>query len=149
MKTSDTEILEADFELGYTYTRTLGETIGKFLAALKEKQLYGIRAADGKVIFPPTEYDPRDSSTLHEFVPIDETGTVAAWTWIDNTRPHHNVDKPFAFALIKLNGADTPFLHRLYADDPATIRAGMAVSVQWREKTTGSINDIDGFIGTA
>lgn len=146
MKASDTEILEADFELGYTYTRTPGETIGKFFAALRERQLYGIRAADGTVIFPPTEYDPRDSESLNEFVPVQPEGEVVAWTWVEQPRPHHNQPRAFAFALLKLDGADTPFLHRLYVDSAEELSAGMPVKVQWAEQTQGNINDIHGFV---
>ena len=38
MAKTENEILEADFELGFTYTRTPGAIMGKFLAALKQQQ---------------------------------------------------------------------------------------------------------------
>src|SRR5574340_842939 len=98
-------ILSAEFELAFTYTRTPGPIIGKFLAALRERQLYGIRGSDGRVLFPPTEYDPTSGADLHDFARVAEEGSVVAWTWISQPRPHHLVQEPFAWALVKLDGA--------------------------------------------
>ncbi len=146
MTTMETEILEADFQLGFTYTRSPGEIMGKFLAALKQQQLYGIKANDGKVLFPPTEYDPRNSDALNDFVPVKETGTLLYWTWIEKPRDHHMIDQPFAFGLVQLDGADTPFLHRVFADSADALSRGMQVKLQWEENRVGAITDIRGFI---
>ena len=146
MTSTENEILEADFGLGFTYTRSPGVIIGKFLAALKQKRLYGIRRTNGDVLFPPTEYDPLTSADLDEFVAVEPNGEVVSWTWLEQAREHHEVDGPFAFALIKLDGADTPFLHRLFCDDPASIKAGMKVTIQWEDETCGAITDIRGFV---
>lgn len=136
------EILSADFELGFTYTRTPGPIIGKFLAALQQRQLYGIRASDGRVLFPPTEYDPMTGADLHDYAPVGEEGAVVAWTWIPTPRPHHLLRKPFAWALIKLDGADTPFLHMLECDSEADIHPGLRVRVRWSDEPRGAITDI-------
>lgn len=146
MTSTENEILEADFGLGFTYTRSTGVIIGKFLAALKQKRLYGIRRTNGDILFPPTEYDPLTSADLDEFVAVEPHGEVISWTWLEQPREHHEVDSAFAFALIKLDGADTPFLHRLFCDDPANIKAGMKVTIQWQDETCGAITDIRGFV---
>ena len=70
MTVPENSLLEADFELGFTYTRSPGIIIGKFLAALKQKKIFGIRANDGSVLFPPTEYDTRSAESLNDFVPL-------------------------------------------------------------------------------
>jgi len=145
MQTGDTTILEADFELGFTYTRSPGVIMGKFLAALQHRELYGIRGSDGKVLFPPTEYDPRTADTLHDFVPVADTGRLVAWTWIAQPRAHHGVTGPFAFALVQLDGADTPFLHRLFCGSETQLKTGLRVKVQWSEERRGCITDIHGF----
>jgi len=146
MANSHNEILEADFELGFTYSRSPGIIIGKFLAALKQKQLYGIRGSDGSVLFPPTEYDPRNSAALDDFVPLKATGKLLYWTWIEEPRAHHNIDQPFAFGMVQLDGADIPFLHRVFANDAALLSSGMSVEVQWAAETVGAITDIHGFV---
>ena len=142
----DNEVLEAEFEVGYTYTRSPGVIIGKFLAALKQQQIYGIRGSDGRVLFPPTEYDPISSESLDDFVPLESTGEVVSWTWIAEPRAHHGIDHPFAFALIKLDGADVPFLHRLFCSSESQIAAGLKVKVDWSAERVGMITDIRGFV---
>lgn len=146
MTTQKNQILEADFQLGFTYTRSPGNIMGKFLAALKQRQLYGIRAGDGKVLFPPTEYDPRNSDALDDFVPVKDTGKLLYWTWIEKPRDHHMIEHPFAFGMVQLDGADTPFLHRIFADSADALSAGMPVQVQWEENRVGAITDIRGFV---
>jgi uncharacterized OB-fold protein len=139
------DILSAEFELGFTYTRTPGPVIGKFLAALQQQRLYGIRGSDGRVVFPPTEYDPLTGADLHDYAPVGEEGTVVAWTWVQNPRRHHLLRQPFAWALIRLDGADTPFLHMLVAQSESTIQPGLRVRVRWADKRRGAITDIAWF----
>lgn len=136
------EILNAEFELGFTYTRTTGPIIGRFLAALQQRRLYGIRGSDGRVLFPPTEYDPLTGADLHDYAPVGDEGTVVAWTWVSTPRPHHLSRTPFAWALIQLDGADTPFLHMVVADSDADIHPGLRVSVRWADERRGAITDI-------
>ena len=149
MSSPDNQILEADFDLGFTYTRSPGLIIGKFLAALQQKRLYGIRRSNGEILFPPTEYDPISAASLDQFVAVEGTGTVVSWSWVSQPRAHHDVEAPFAFALIQLDGADTPFLHRLFCDSAEQISAGMRVSIQWAKETRGAITDIHGFVPLA
>jgi len=139
------EILSAEFELGFTYTRTPGPVIGKFLAALREQRLYGIRGSDGRVLFPPTEYDPLTGADLHDFVPVGHEGAVIASTWVHTPRRHHLLRQPFAWALIKLDGADTPFLHMVLANSEAVMQSGLHVRVHWADARRGAITDIAWF----
>jgi hypothetical protein len=55
---SQPEILNQAFELGYTYTRSTGPVVGRFLTELKKRNIVGIKASDGRVVVPPMEYDP-------------------------------------------------------------------------------------------
>ena len=71
---SDKEILKADFELGFTYTRSTGPVIGHFLTELQKCKIYGIKGSDGKVIVPPAEYDPVTGETLKEFIEVSDSG---------------------------------------------------------------------------
>jgi uncharacterized OB-fold protein len=138
-------ILSAEFELGFTYTRTPGPIIGKFLAALKQQRLYGIRGRDGRVLFPPTEYDPLTGEDLRDYAPVGEAGTVVAWTWVSIPRSHHLLREPFAWALIKLDGADTPFLHMVVSESGTDLHPGTRVRVRWAEERRGAITDIAWF----
>ena len=54
-------------------------------------------------------------------------------------------DRPFAFAMIKVDGTDTGMIHVLTATSPDEISTGMRVVPKWREERTGRIDDIEGW----
>jgi len=139
---SEPQYLEKDFQLGYTYTRTTGPVIGRFLGGLKRRRIYGIRGVRGDVIVPPVEYDPRTAVALHELVEVAATGSVETWTWVAVPSPKHPVDRPFAWALIRLDGADTPMLHAVDTGDPARLAEGLRVRARWADQPRGHITDI-------
>jgi uncharacterized OB-fold protein len=136
------EILTKPFELGYTYTRSTGPLIGRFLTGLRDGRIHGVRGSDGSVIVPPAEYDPVTTATLSELVPVAETGTVTTWCWVKQPTSHHLLQHPFAFALVKLDGADVPLLHMVDAGEESAMRTGMRVKVRWAAERSGSITDI-------
>lgn len=91
---------------------------------------------------PPTEYDPLTSEPLDEFVEVAESGVVTTWAWVPSPRKNQPLDRPFAWALVRLDGADTAILHAVDAGDESRMRTGMRVRVRWRESTAGEIQDI-------
>ena len=135
--------------LEYPYTRSVGPVIGRFFGGLLERKIEGVRTAAGKVLVPPTEYDPETSEPLSEFVEVGQSGVVTAWAWVASPREKHPLDKPFAWALVRLDGADTALLHVVDAGDEASMATGMRVSVRWREERTGEIQDIECFVPEA
>ena len=139
------EVLVATHVLEYPYTRSVGSVIGRFLAGLREQRIEGIRASDGRVLVPPTEYDPETGEELSEFVEVGTSGVVTTWTWLPEARANNPLDKPFAWALIKLDGADTPMLHAVDAGDESRMKTGMRVRARWREERIGNIRDIECF----
>ena len=68
---------------------------------------------------PSAEYDPVTYEPLAEMVPVSAVGTVVSWTWQPEPLEGQPLDRPFAWALIKLDGADTPLLHAV--DAPAAL----------------------------
>ena len=142
MAERDGELLKASYDLEYTYHRSVGPVIGRFLTGLREKRLEGIVGSDGKVIVPPTEYDPKTSAPLDQFVEVGSAGVVTTWAWVSEPREKHPLDRPFAWALIKLDGADTALLHAVDAGDESRMSTRMRVRVRWRDETEGHIRDI-------
>ena len=57
-------------------------------------------------------------------------------------RQRHPLGHPFAWALVRLDGADTSMLHALDAGDPERMATGMRVRVRWRPERVGEIQDI-------
>ena len=138
----DGELLSQDFELGFTYTRSTGPVVGRFLGALRERQILGVRGSDGQVIVPPMEYDPKTAEALSEFVAVGSDGAVQTWCWVDPAHDKHPLDQPFAWALIRLDGADVPMLHAVAAPSLEAMATGMRVRARWAEERRGHITDI-------
>lgn len=138
------EVLVAPNILEYPYKRTVGAVIGRFLTGLRDGRIEGIRTTDGRVLCPPVDYDPVTSETLSDdaFVAVGDHGVVTTWTWVGRPREEHPLDHPFAFALIRLDGADTAMLHAVDAGGAAEMATGMRVKARWRESREGSITDI-------
>jgi uncharacterized protein len=141
----DTQVLTALHVLEYPYKRSVGPVIGRFLTGLRDRKLEGIRGSDGRVIVPPVEYDPQTAAELSEFVAVGPAGVVTTWAWIAEPRPNNPLQKAFAWALIRLDGADTALLHAVDAGDETKMTTGMRVKPRWREERTGHILDIECF----
>jgi uncharacterized OB-fold protein len=142
---SESEVLTALHVLEYPYKRSVGPVIGRFLTGLRDKRFEGIRGSDGRVLVPPVEYDPQTAEELGEFVDVGPSGVVTTWAWITQPRPNNPLGKPFAWALIKLDGADTSLLHAVDAGGDSAMKTGMRVRPRWREERTGHILDIECF----
>lgn len=143
----DTESLVAPNILEYPYSRTVGPVMSRFFTGLRQGRIEGIRLPDGRVLVPPTEYDPSTGESLPEdFVPVGPGGNVTTWSWVSTPRPKHPMNRPFAWALIKLDGADTAMLHVIDAGDESKMATGMRVTVKWRDERVGEIQDIACFV---
>jgi len=134
--------LSAPYALEYTYRRSVGPVIGRFLTSLREGRIEGVRTSSGKVIVPPLEYDPESGEPTVEFVLVGDAGVVTTWAWVSEPRPGQPLDRPFAWALIKLDGADTAMLHAVDAGDAGRMATGMRVRARWKETRAGEIQDI-------
>ncbi|MEY2465035.1 MAG: uncharacterized protein QOH64_3173 [Acidimicrobiaceae bacterium] len=142
----DSELLTAPLIIEYPFTRTTGPVIGAFLTGLREGILVGSKASDGRVLVPPMEYDPVTSEPLTEIVEVGPAGVVTTWAWVREPMPKHPLDRPFAWALIQPDGADSPMLHAVDAGAPEAMSTGMRVVPRWRAEREGTINDIECFV---
>jgi uncharacterized protein len=138
----DTEVLSAPLVLEYPFRRTVGPVQSAFLTGLREGLVLGIRTSDGRVMCPPVEYDPVTSDELDELVELGETGTVTTWSWEPEPRPNQPLERPFAWALVRMDGADTGLLHAVDAGTPDRMRTGMKVRIRWADEREGAITDI-------
>jgi hypothetical protein len=136
----DGDVLSAPYVLEYTYQRSTGPVIGRFLLGLRDRKIWGVRAADGRVLVPPREYDESGEATGAP-VEVAPEGVVQTFAWVAAPRRFHPLPTPFAWALIKLDGADTAMLHAV----DGRVRAGTRVRARWREERVGSIRDLECF----
>jgi uncharacterized OB-fold protein len=129
----------------YAYRRSVGAVLGRFFTGLRERKLVGTRTRAGRVLVPPCEYDPDTGESVAEFVDVGPAGVVTTWAWVHAPSAKHPLPRPFAWALIQLDGADTAMLHAVDAGSESRMRTGMRVQPRWREKTVGEIRDIECF----
>ena len=137
--------LSAPVTVAFDYTRSTGPVLGRFLSGLRDRQVVGARTSDGRIVVPPPEFDPVTHQPTTEYVDVADAGTVASWTWVPEPVKGQPFDRPFAFALVILDGADTPFLHALDVPSPDDVQTGMRVRIRWRDERTGDITDIECF----
>jgi len=137
--------LSAPVTVAFDYTRSTGPVLGRFLSGLRDGVVVGGRTSEGKVVVPPPEFDPVTHAQLEDFVEVADTGTVTSWSWVPEPVRGQPLDRPFAFALVTLDGADVPLLHALDAASPRDVSTGMRVRVRWRAERKGDITDIECF----
>jgi uncharacterized OB-fold protein len=134
--------LRAPLDIEFDYTRSLGPVLSQFMAALAERRILGARGADGRVHAPPFEYDPVTAEPPGDLLPVGPEGTVLSWSWMPEPLADQPLAVPFAWALIRLDGADTALLHAVDAGSAAAMRTGLRVRPRWAAARTGSIRDI-------
>ncbi|GAA2201027.1 Zn-ribbon domain-containing OB-fold protein [Streptomyces bangladeshensis] len=136
------DVLSAPLVVEFPFTRSLGPVQSAFLTGLRERVVLGVRTTDGRTLVPPVEYDPVTAEEIRDLVEVAPTGTVTTWAWNHAPRRGQPLTTPFAWVLVRLDGADTALLHALDAPGPDAVRTGMRVRVRWAEERTGAITDI-------
>ena len=129
------------------YTRSLGPALSRYLTGLRAGRIVGIRTADGRVMVPPSEYDPETGAALDEYVEVGPAGVVEAWTWV--AAPvvgKHHLTKPFAFALVRPDGADVPMVHVVDVASADDMRVGLRVMPRWAAERVGYVTDLDAWV---
>ncbi|MEU2575926.1 Zn-ribbon domain-containing OB-fold protein [Streptomyces anulatus] len=136
------DVLSAPLVVEFPFTRSLGPVQSAFLTGLRERTVLGVRTEDGTVLVPPVEYDPVTANEIRDLVEVAPTGTVTTWAWNPSPRRDQPLGTPFAWVLVRLDGAGTALLHALDAPGPDAVRTGMRVRIRWAATRTGAITDI-------
>jgi uncharacterized protein len=144
----ESEALHASHRLEYPYSRSVGPVIGAFMTGLRDGKLLGVRGAGGSVIVPPTEYDPTTGDDTGDMVDVGPGGAVETWSWVSHPQPKHPLSTPFAWALIRLDGADTALLHVVDTGGSDQLTSGDRVTVKFRPaaERVGAMSDIEAFV---
>ena len=139
------DLLRAPFELAYTYKRSNGPVMSKFFDGLGEQKILGTKSSTGKVFAPAAEFDPDTHESLSDMIEVGPGGTIESFSWIESPQHHHLIKKPFAFALIKLDGADTSMLHMVTNCNEFDLSIGSRVTASWSKTQKKRITDIQFF----
>lgn len=129
-------IHEGSIRLPFSYA---AGTIGsRFLVALRDRQtILGAPCLDcDTVACPPRSFCTScGGDSIGDLRPVGPGGVLDAWTEVPGRG---------AIGMIRLDGADTPFLHRL-VDPTGPWAAGDRVQARLATERTAGITDIAGF----
>jgi uncharacterized OB-fold protein len=138
----------SEWTMEFPYKHSTGETIGRFLAGLRDqRRIWGQRVAGQGVVVPPLGYSEADGSAGGEWVAVANAGVVTAVAVVhEAVEGLHPAPAPFAFVLVKLDGADTALPH-IATEGLDRLRVGARVEAVWKPdgERIGSIRDIAGF----
>ena len=144
--------LRAEHVLQFPYRRATGPILGRFFTEIRDhRRFLGVRTTSGEVLCPPVDVDPDslEDLSVHDLAEVGPGGCVTSWTWLQEPRPGNPLERPFAWALIRLDGADSALLHAVDAGSESAMRTGMRVVPRFREGRTGDIRDIACFVPKA
>ena len=126
------------------YSWQAGETASYFLTQLRdEKKIWGKNCPKcEKALIPPRKTCPFCFVQTEEWVQVADEGTVETFTVVERDTFIPPLKPPFAYAVIRLDRADTGLVHLLSEVEPKDIKEGMRVKAVFAEERTGSIMDI-------
>ena len=142
----DSYVIDGKMALPYTYFA--GRVGSKFITTIRDqKKIMGLKCpACNMVYLPPRQVCDKDFTDIRDnWVEVGNEGRVVNFTVVRYDDKHLPRKAPFVLALIKPEGADTPFMHILEECAVAEVKIGMKVEAVFAEETTHTILDIDHF----
>jgi uncharacterized OB-fold protein len=134
-------------ELRGIYAWDAGVAMGRYLAALKEGIILGARCnACRRVVVPPRIVCEWCFRPMHEYVPLQNTGTVNTFSLCYVTWDVKRTKEPEIPAVIEIDGASPlhGIMHMLGEVEPQKVHIEMRVQAEWKpaEQRKGAITDI-------
>ena len=128
--------------VGLDYVIRAGQTQSRFLNAVAQRRLEGMRSpVDGRVLIPPRGACTMSGEPCSEAVEVADRGTVTTFSVIEIAFPGQRLEPPYVCASIILDGADVPLIH-LVGGDPNAVRMGMRVQAVWADEAMASMEMI-------
>ena len=129
------------------YKHTAGAYVEKFITEIgKNNKIYGVKCPKcNKVNVPPKMICVECFEKMEEWVEIGNQGIVKGFTVITHSTPVMPFEPPFAYGIIRLDGADTDLVHIIKESDPDKLKIGMKVKAVFKENPRKRILDIEYF----
>jgi len=139
--------LVATGRIAIPYRYFPGPVATRFFVELRDHQkIFGIRCRTcGTVYVPPEATCGKCFENLDEWVEVGKSGVLESYTVTHYTLPIHPASMPIMYGLVKLDGADTGFVHLLGEVEPKGVKIGGKVEAVFRENRKGNILDIQYF----
>jgi len=148
-----TEVIEKDGMLiqqgriKVPYSWAAGKVASRFYLGLRERKIYGLRCPNCNLVYvPPKKVCHRCFSELTEWVRVSDEGILQTFTIVHYHEPAlHPVKAPFAYGIIKLDGADTGLVHLIGEANLSDLKEGMRLKAVFRDRPEGNYLDIKYF----
>lgn len=145
--TSEPVFFEQTWDLSYRHA--LGETVGGFLEALRDKRLLGRRCPGcERVLFPARSFCDRCHVSTTDWVEVAHRGVLEMFTIVYEPFPGMLVEAPYVLAYATLEGADTAVVGYVKGLDlsdvavaAAALRTGTPITVVFTDEPTGQVTD--------
>jgi len=128
------------------YIYTLGVAGERFFQEIKKNgKIMGAKCKQCGIIYvPPRMYCERCFEKLQEWINVGKRGMVHTYTVAYIDLSGAKLKEPTIYAVIKFDGANGGFVHKLAEIDHEKVKIGMKVEAVFKpmEKREGSINDI-------
>jgi uncharacterized OB-fold protein len=136
--------IPGELSVSFRYTPGVGNTA--FFEALRDRgEFLGSRCNTCGVTYLPARiFCERCLAELEPAVSCGPEGVLTSWTVAHVDVDEGPLGQPVFYGLVRLDGADTVFLHRLI-DLEAEPQIGMRVRAVLAPVRDGSIMDVDGF----
>ncbi len=131
----------------------VGLYMDKFYDGLEQKKIVANKCPKcGDVFVPPRKICGKCNETIaldQNWVNLTDTGTLTNYTitpYKINERGSRKVKKDQIIGMVQIDGSNTTIVYKLLKIEPAEIKTGMKVKIEWQEKTKGAPEDIKGFV---
>jgi len=129
------------------YTWAAGEVASKFYVGLREGRILGVRCPTCRIVLvPPKKVCHRCFNDLTEWVQVSDEGTLETFTVVHYAEPDlHPMQAPFAYGIVKLDGADTGMTCLIGEAKLDSLAEGMRLKAVFKEVPEGNYLDIKYF----
>ena len=141
------ELLEVGRVVDLPYRYAAGEHASRFLSELREGRLLAGKCRHcGLVLVPPRPVCAGCRHPEHDDVFVGPHGTLVGWTvltfpFLD---PHTGAPRPlpYAYGMIRFEGADNTFQYFVEETDASKLRFGMRVEARFAAERQGKLSDL-------
>lgn len=126
--------------LEYDFKWRLGPYWSRFLAEMRDNEKFmAVKCPEcGKVYFPPRQVCGACFAEMNEWVEVGPEGELKGFTIVRFPYIDPNVGTlvptPLTDVFVRLDGADTNFMHHLKETEEEEIEVGMRVTPVWADK---------------
>ena len=142
------ELLVMNGRIKVPYEWAAGEVGSRYLCSLRdEKKILGTACPNCKIVYHiPRRNCPDCLEECTKWVELGNTGSLVSYTVVRRYHPTlAPLPLPYGYGVIKLDGADTGFLHLLYEFEEGQLSAGMKVEAVFAEERDAQILDVKYF----